>query len=299
MSVVAGVLALPHSVRMEFGSVFRLVLVLVFGLAGCSSTDSGPCGEGGVYDDGQAAAYCSYIVIVGGFECPASFENLLELEGGSICASEPVELDDVPVEVCRRFSSGCTPKAEDVDGAIVDSAVEDAAVQDSGTDPDANLRSCSGLGDGIELILELPNGGVYTQGELAAGVDFSVQLSVSNALVGVLPVAQDSGGCGEDQMGGLIYFVEVSGNDQQYCLCDVGNCGGLGIDPVDVEVGNYAAVFSWDGSSWIGPSDFNNPKGESFSPGQYTARASIKYKPEPDAEAVTEVVVECPVTVVE
>ncbi len=346
---------------MKLVSVIRLSFFFVCGGAlACSTEATSPCGEGGAYDEGPTLAYCSYIVIVGGFECPAAFEHRIDLEGGTICTSEPIEVDDVPLEVCGHFSSGCTPTSEDPDSGVPDADAPDGgegvlcpterptgacsgpydqpdapqlALGDKVVDcfyefglcPPANepfyegctcvdntwqceqlefcdvpdTTVCETKGDDVSLKLELPSDGSYTQAQLAAGVAFGVQLSVKSPLSGVLPVPQDGGQCGNDRIGGLIYFVDVTGGDQQYCLCDVGNCGGFGIEPVDVAVGDYSVVFSWDGHNWDGPSDFDNPKGEPFPPGIYSVRASIIYKPDPESDVTTEVVVECPVSVTE
>ncbi|MDI1477162.1 hypothetical protein [Polyangium sp. y55x31] len=109
----------------------------------------------------------------------------------------------------------------------------------------------------------------YTLAEAAAGITINYNIKVDADLPSVYPMPQDNG-CGKPGPSGLIPFEVLSGNNNKYCLCDVGICPFPDGTPNVVLAGTYPSTFSWDGVNWTGPSDFNNPKGQPFPPGDYT-----------------------------
>ncbi|MDP6947115.1 MAG: hypothetical protein QF464_23395, partial [Myxococcota bacterium] len=114
----------------------------------------------------------------------------------------------------------------------------------------------------------------FTAAEAAAGVTIPYQVVIDAEVAGVTASPQDSGGCGSPGASGLIVFERLSGEDQQYCICDTGLCQGLDTPPATLAPGAWDHDFAWDGVNWTGPSDFGNPKGEPFPPGSYTLRVS-------------------------
>ena len=116
----------------------------------------------------------------------------------------------------------------------------------------------------------------FTVAQAAAGIEIPYQIVVSEAVSGVIAVPQDAGHCGQPGPSGLIPFTRLSGNDQNYCICDTGLCQGPSDEPVTLVVGSHAGAFNWDGVNWAGPSDTGNPKGEPFPPGTYQLSVSAK-----------------------
>lgn len=114
----------------------------------------------------------------------------------------------------------------------------------------------------------------YTLAEAAAGIEIGYRFVAAADVPNVFPVPQDAGGCGMPGPSGLIPFAKLDGNGQNYCICDEGLCPGPGGNPVTVPAGSYPGSFTWDGVNWTGPSDFGNPKGAPFPPGDYTLTVS-------------------------
>ncbi|HLT36413.1 MAG TPA: hypothetical protein VK034_09005, partial [Enhygromyxa sp.] len=75
---------------------------------------------------------------------------------------------------------------------------------------------------------------------------------------------------------GLIVFERLSGDDQQYCLCDSGLCAGPGSSPVTIPAAQTPASFEWNGHNWYGPSDTSNPLGPPFPVGSYVLEVSAR-----------------------
>jgi hypothetical protein len=112
----------------------------------------------------------------------------------------------------------------------------------------------------------------YTVAEAAAGINIEHAIVAAADVSGVYPTRQ--GGCDEVGPHGLLPFAKLAGGAQSYCLCDEGLCGGAPPDPYTVPQGTHPLTFEWDGVNWTGPSDFGNPKGEPFPPGDYTLTVS-------------------------
>jgi hypothetical protein len=113
----------------------------------------------------------------------------------------------------------------------------------------------------------------YTLAEAAAGIEIGYRVVAAADVPNVVPTPQDAGGCGKPGPSGLIPFAKLEGNNQSYCICDEGICPS-NPSAVTVPAGSYPGTFAWDGVNWTGPSDFGNPKGEPFPPGDYTLTVS-------------------------
>jgi len=109
----------------------------------------------------------------------------------------------------------------------------------------------------------------WTLEEVAAGVEIPYVITISEEQQ-ITPESQQNG-CDEPGPSGLRQQERIFGMDQSYCICDVGLCG-PGPVVVDLVPGEYEFAVQWDGVNWIGPSDFGNPKGEPFPPGEYTVQ---------------------------
>ncbi len=84
-------------------------------LAGCGSDDAPrvDCGEGGEYFADDAGRYCAYIVIVGGFTCPAALP--IRIAGGDsiVCTDRSSDPERIPASVCERVPMVCGGSSAD------------------------------------------------------------------------------------------------------------------------------------------------------------------------------------------
>ncbi|GMV42958.1 MAG: hypothetical protein AMXMBFR64_46740 [Myxococcales bacterium] len=118
----------------------------------------------------------------------------------------------------------------------------------------------------------------FTLAEAAAGISIPYTVTITEPLGGVIALPQDGGQCDQPGPSGLITFERLAGGDVYYCLCDSGLCQGPDETPKTLSPGSWPGTFSWDGREWFGPSDFGNPKGDPFPPGDYTLTVSAKGK---------------------
>jgi hypothetical protein len=144
--------------------------------------------------------------------------------------------------------------------------------------PAAGQRSCADIGGSdlegvcIEFGMAPPT---WTLAEAAAGVSVPYTLIVEADVPDVLPQAQDAGNCDLPGPSGLTLFERLSdGAGLQYCLCDSGLCDPEGQPPETIEADRYEHSFRWGGREWFGESDFGNPMGGPFPPGEYTLTVS-------------------------
>lgn len=108
----------------------------------------------------------------------------------------------------------------------------------------------------------------FSIAEAQAGIEFTYEVSVQQAIADISPRAQDLGSCGEPGDSGLVLFEEITDGNHRYCICDSGLCE-PGQSPTLLRPGIYIQTFSWDGHNWTGPSDTSNPKGSPFPAGDY------------------------------
>ncbi len=108
----------------------------------------------------------------------------------------------------------------------------------------------------------------FSLAQARAGVQLAYQVSVEQSIGDVSPRSQDTGGCGAPEDSGLIFFEQITGDNQRYCLCDRGLCEPK--QPVTtLRPGRYTGSVAWDGRNWNGPSDTSSPKGDPFPAGDY------------------------------
>ena len=139
----------------------------------------------------------------------------------------------------------------------------------------------------------------YFTSQLSEGVTIPYQIVVTQSHL-VSPTSQQNG-CDEAGPSGLraferIYGTDYLGNENQYCLCDVGLCEDSPIESM-VQPGTYQGSISWEGRNWNGPSDTGNPQGEPFVGGSYTVE--VKAIGETDDGTPYEVIGELPITIYE
>lgn len=150
--------------------------------------------------------------------------------------------------------------------------------------PDGPPQTCSYTsgfsgGDLPGVTLALPGQDcVIPQWDLLNGsraVHYEVR--IERRLEGVMPTPYDDGGCARPNRSGLSVGVEVFGNGQRYCLCDLGMCPPPD-QPITVtlEPGVYPMYFPWQGRNGTGPSDVGNPDRAPFPPGDYTILLSAR-----------------------
>jgi hypothetical protein len=114
----------------------------------------------------------------------------------------------------------------------------------------------------------------YTLAEAAARISIAYELVIAQDIADVVPQAQST--CVQPGTSGLYLFERLSGNGQNYCLCDNGLCVAPPSNPTTLRAGTYAAAFLWDGMNWYGPSDTGNPKGPAFPAGSYLLETSAQ-----------------------
>ena len=167
---------------------------------------------------------------------------------------------------------GDTGDASDVNDAA------DGAIDEPVDPPDEDASSCaapmiSSTLPGVSYDLSR-NRCQFGLDEASAGITFLFRTVVEGDLSGVAVEPLDWGGCGDTvDVSGLLTFVEIGGNGERYCRCDVGLCDSPIPPPrrvVDLAAGSYDAELLWNGRNWIGPSDYSNPYGPPFPPGTYT-----------------------------
>jgi hypothetical protein len=111
----------------------------------------------------------------------------------------------------------------------------------------------------------------FTLAQAAAGIGFRYSVIVSGVdaqfISSAPPVSQT---CAAVKPGPGVYVFEkvTDGGTSVYCLCDQGNCMQPSVS-MGATPGRSELSFSWDGRSWSGPSDTNNPKGPPVAPGDY------------------------------
>jgi hypothetical protein len=114
----------------------------------------------------------------------------------------------------------------------------------------------------------------FSLADPVAKIDFPYRVVIDQDIAGVTARAQDGGMCGDPGPSGLIPFEKVDGNQQMYCICDLGKCAPTTGTPVTLKQGSYPATFTWDKHNWFGPSDTGNPEGPVFPVGDYTVTVS-------------------------
>lgn len=113
----------------------------------------------------------------------------------------------------------------------------------------------------------------FTPAELATGIGIKYQVVVAHDLTGIAPTWPAPFTCLAPDGTGFIVTGVIAGQNQRYCLCDEGRCGGVR-QTTAPQAGSTDETFAWDGRNWDGPSDTNNPEGAAFPAGTYTLTLS-------------------------
>jgi hypothetical protein len=172
----------------------------------------------------------------------------------------------------ESFSDGCNSCSCGADGFVActtRACIDAGPSEDAGPPPDAGLECASTSNStlsGVDVAWPAQRC-VFTVAEAAAGigVDYDVVVTGTVAEVDTRPQAS---GCGTPSADGLIWFEQLGGGGQQYCLCDTGLCPGDPVRSTPVP-GTHRLTFTWMGRNWFGPSDTGNPMGDPFPPGSY------------------------------
>lgn len=157
------------------------------------------------------------------------------------------------------------PVGGDPDGAVTDGTLPDA--RPLSCDPQPGALGC------VEIVFPAQQI-AFTQAEASAGIAFTWELVVPDALDEVQPRTQDLGCCAVGA-GPLLARETVSGNAQHYCDCDHGLCDPAGCESpplIALPAGRTPHTFLWPGVNWFGPSDTGAPYGPPFPRGTYVVR---------------------------
>lgn len=128
---------------------------------------------------------------------------------------------------------------------------------------------------GVTLVLPRQS---YSVQELEKGVTISWRIKVKSDLEGILAQPLDMGGASGPGESGFYSFASISGNDQYFGKRDLGLGPGASTTPHAIKKGNYEESLIWHGRNWTGPSDYGNPQGDAFPPGEYKFAVQIKGK---------------------
>lgn len=123
----------------------------------------------------------------------------------------------------------------------------------------------------------------FTRAELAAGVALRWELVVEPEARGRVTPDLVPNGCGQPGSTGLVTHAVIQGGEgARYCLCDTGLCPPRK-ETTALVPGRDAGSLVWDGSTWFGPSDTNQPKGPPFPVGpaelEVTSTGSVDGRP--------------------
>ena len=138
--------------------------------------------------------------------------------------------------------------------------------------------SCAGVGMSTlpgACIRFLDPAPTFSLAKAAAGVEIAYEVIVEADISGVVPRAQDAGDCDIPGASGLTVFERLEGGDLHYCACDSGLCAPFEDDsPRTIPAGRSTQRFTWNGTSWDGASDTDNPYGPPMPPGTYVLEVS-------------------------
>lgn len=135
------------------------------------------------------------------------------------------------------------------------------------------VENVTGAVPGVTLAIR-SDSCVYKRGTAAS---FRYEVTAS-ATAPAITVPDSGGGCGEcssrtqDPASFTRWTVggtSAGGENQSYCLCDAGCCAPTQMQTIQLDAIESVATIQWQGRTWSGPSDTNNPMGDFFLPGHY------------------------------
>ena len=186
---------------------------------------------------------------------------------------------DAPVDVPGDAAEDATSDtaADTVSDAATDTPVDaggdasDDTAADVAPDVPDSLRcepDTASTSFGVSLTIDLERC-EFTLAELRAGVTLEYEIEIRPSLTEVYSRPLDAGHCMRPGDSGLNTLERVFGGDESWCVCDEGLCMGSEPEFARLPSGNYTESITWDGRNWFGPSDFGNPPGDPFPPGDY------------------------------
>jgi hypothetical protein len=126
--------------------------------------------------------------------------------------------------------------------------------------------------------IKLPKEYTFTTTEAAKGIKIPFEIVVLEDWNDVVPLPPGPSYNTPSGPSGLFPCLRIDGKNQLYAPLDFG----LGAPPKEkattIKKGIYKDTFAWDGRNWTGPSDFGNPKGKPFPPGEYKITISVAGK---------------------
>ncbi len=118
--------------------------------------------------------------------------------------------------------------------------------------------------------------------EVGRPARFSYEIAIDAAVPPIdIPAASGCGSCTThttDPRSWIRWRIDgtsIEGDDQTYCLCDVGCCPAEPAATIQPEVGVVSDVIEWSGRTWQGPSDTGQPEGAFFALGLYQVRVTF------------------------
>lgn len=172
---------------------------------------------------------------------------------------------------CSRTVGGTTDAAPDVTNI--------PPYEQTLPDGPCAVENITGTIPGVTLAIR-SSSCVYKRGTPAT---FTYEVTTT-ANTPAITVPDSGGGCSSCRghttdpitfTGWIINGTSAGGENQQYCLCDVGCCAPTQEKTVQVVATTSAKTIEWSGKTWSGPSDTGNPMGEFFLPGRYSVHISF------------------------
>jgi hypothetical protein len=172
---------------------------------------------------------------------------------------------------------GCSRTVGGADDATHDAQVP--GYEQTLPDGPCALENVTGTIPGVSLTVR-SGSCVFKRGTPAA---FTYEVTTT-AATPAITIPDSGGGCSSCRgyttdpitfTGWIIDGTSAGGENQQYCVCDVGCCAPTQAETVQVTVTKSTKTIDWSGKTWSGPSDTGNPEGDFFLPGRYTVHVSF------------------------
>lgn len=227
------------------------------------TTSRNACGAGGTFVESGVHAYCAYVVIEGGIECPTGFDHRIELLDGVVCADDVnIDIDELPADICDLFVDGCAPRvSSEIDAGPGELDAGPLPTGDAGSDDAGSIDHDTGTGHTCDPAPELCNGmdddcdGVADNG---ASASCSLTHATPTCMSGSCSIAScetSYDDCDEDPANGCETNTDSDANNCGHCgnvcpssECIGGTCTAVPSDLVTFAVGsNNGCVINGDG----------------------------------------------------